>query len=299
MSNQNGRHGTFVLAWGTLRHASLRERVEAASAAGFRAIGMAVPDYLRLLRAGWTDSAIGDLLAEHDVKIDEIEVLFGFAGPPGPANVPERPGLVYADQETEATAFHLADVYGARHLQATGRFGASDPGEEVGLAFRALCDRADQHGLRVALECVPYTDIRDVGSAGSVVAEADRPNGGLCIDAWHFFRSRSSFQDLAEVDPARIFMVQLSDGPVVPEDDNLARDAIHNRRCPGDGEFDLVRFLSTLSSNGAPPALSVEVYSDHLDLLEPRAAAALAGDASRTVMDEALRANEVDGGPPL
>jgi sugar phosphate isomerase/epimerase len=47
--------------------------------------------------------------------------------------------------------------------------------------------------MQVALEFRPYSNIPDVAAAANIVAEADRANGGLCVDTWHFFRAHSAY----------------------------------------------------------------------------------------------------------
>jgi sugar phosphate isomerase/epimerase len=276
----------LVLAWGTVRPASFADRVAAASAAGYPAIGLAVPDYLALRAAGWTDDAMLALLAEHDVRIDEVEVLFGFHAPTGPANLPHRPGLVYADPEVERTAFHLADVFGVRRAQAVGTLDDRPLGPEVAEAFAELCDRAAEHGLQVALEFVPYSSIKDIRTAAAIVEEAGRPNGGLCIDTWHFFRGEPDLEALAAVPADRIQMVQVNDGPAVPDDPDRMADAVHGRRLPGDGAFDLAAFVAALDRPGVAPAISVEVYSDALHRRPSADAARMARDATIALLDK-------------
>jgi sugar phosphate isomerase/epimerase len=271
----------LVLAWGTLR-APFRERVAAAAGAGFRRIGLMLGEYLALRAAGWSDAALQEVLDEHSVAISEVEVLFGFAAPPGPAGVAERPGLVYNDPELERAAFHLADVFGVPTVQVAGTFSAPPPAADVAQAFGLLCDRAAAHGLQVALEFVPYTDIPDVVTAGAIIAAAGRPNGGLCVDSWHFYRGRPDLEALGGVPADRIFLIQLR-----PDDANRRHDAVRNRRVPGAGEFDLLAWLRAMDRPGLDATVSVEVYSDALAGLEPAAAASLAFTATREVLARA------------
>jgi sugar phosphate isomerase/epimerase len=279
------------LAWGTLR-APFRERVAAAAGAGFGRIGLMLREYLALRAEGWSDAALQAVLDEHSVAISEVEVLFGFAAPSGPVGVAERPGLVYNDPELERAAFHLADVFGVPAVQAAGTFSAPPPAADAAEAFGLLCDRAAAHGLRVALEFVPYTDIPDVVTAGAIVAAAGRPNGGLCVDSWHFYRGQPDLEALRAVPADRIFMIQINDGPIRPDDANRRHDTLHSRRVPGEGEFDLLAWLRAMNRPGLNAAVSVEVYSDALARLEPAEAASRAFAATRAVMARADESKE-------
>ena len=51
-----------------------------------------------------------------------------------------------------------------------------------------VADRAADIGVLVHLEPIPFMPIKDAVTALEVVAEADRPNLGIQIDAWHHFR---------------------------------------------------------------------------------------------------------------
>nr|WP_223187650.1 sugar phosphate isomerase/epimerase [Streptomyces sp. CBMA29] len=290
------------MAWGTVRDASFPDRVAAARRAGYEGIGLAIPYYRDLLAQGWKDRDLAAVLAEWDVRINEVEVLFGFHGAPGrPAGVPSRPGLVYADPELERTAFHLADTFGVPFAQTVGTFDArpvADPGPvadarpvgpEVVDAFGELCDRAAAHGLRVALEFVPYSSIPDLASGLAVTAAADRDNGGLCVDSWHFFRGDPDLELLRTAPPERVFMVQFNDGPVPPVDPDRMVDAVHHRVLPGEGDFDLRAFVAALERPGVEAPFSVEVYSDALRSRPTSEVARRAADATRALVASAAR----------
>jgi sugar phosphate isomerase/epimerase len=271
----------LVLAWGTVHYASFPDRVLAAAEAGFPSIGLSVGEYRALLVEGWLDHQIRTVLAEHDVAIDEVEVLMGIGSEPGPANLPERPGLIYADPLVEQTALHIATTFGARRIQAVGEFSSRVAGGETVAAFAALCDRVAVSNIQIALEFVPYSNIADVAIAADIIERAQRDNGGICVDAWHFFRGSRDFETLKALDPSRVFMIQVNDGPAVPVDENRMRDAVHHRLCPGEGEFDLERFLEALDRTGMHSAVSVEIYSDQLNQLPTMAAASRAANSTR------------------
>ncbi|MFT4289142.1 sugar phosphate isomerase/epimerase family protein [Nocardioides sp.] len=273
----------LVLAWGTVRGATFPDRVAAARGAGYDAIGLAIPYYRALRAEGWTDRELAAVLAEWDVRVNEVEVLFGFHGVPGPAGIASRPGLVYADPEVERTAFHLAETFEVPFAQTVGTFDTGPIGPEVAEAFGALCDRAATYGLRVALEFVPYSSIPDLEAGLAVVTEADRDNGGLCIDSWHFFRGRPDWDLLGSVPAERVFMIQVNDGPVPPVDPDRMVDAVHHRVLPGEGDFDLGSFVAALDRPGVEPVVSIEVYSDELWRRPTSEAARRAAEATRTV----------------
>ena len=103
------------------------------------------------------------------------------------------------------------------------------------------------------------------------------------MDAWHHFRSGADAAALRDGPGDRILGVQLSDGPLAPED-NLPLAALHDRLLPGAGDLDLVGFVRTLQEIGAPAPIGVEVFSDGLATVETVEVGRRAGAAVRRVL---------------
>jgi sugar phosphate isomerase/epimerase len=156
--------------------------------------------------------------------------------------------------------------------------------DEAAAAFARLCDRAAEHGLLVHLEFLPWSRIPDLATAWQVVHAADRPNGGIMLDAWHYFRSAPDGALLRSIPGSSILGVQLCDAPAVPETNPL-HATLHERLLPGDGELALPTLLADLEATGTDAPLGVEVFSDALHALPPEDAGRLAGVAVRRVRD--------------
>ncbi len=276
----------LILSYGTVRPAAFPDRVAAAAEAGYWGLGLTIAEYRRLAGDGWSDDEISAVLADFGVVWAELEMIAGFAAPSGPANVPQRPALRYADPDDERTAFHIADTFGTRHLQVTGAFGDVPLEPHASDAFARLCDRAADHDLLIALEFVPYTNVPDVATALTIVESAGRPNGGLCVDSWHYFLGSRGTLDEDVV--RRTVMVQVNDGIDLRPDQDRMHEAIHSRLCPGEGEFDLTTLLGAMLLAHVP--ISVEIFSDSLTRRSTRDAATIAADATRAVLAR------VDGG---
>ena len=113
-------------------------------------------------------------------------------------------------------------------------FGGTWSLDEAAAAFAGLCDRAAEHGLLVHLEFLPWSKIPDLATAWQIIRGADRPNGGLMLDAWHYFRSGPDSTLLRSIPGASILGVQLSDAPAAPEPEPL-QATLHARLLPGQG----------------------------------------------------------------
>jgi sugar phosphate isomerase/epimerase len=82
----------------------------------------------------------------------------------------------------------------------------------------------------------------------------------------------------------RIASVQIDDGPIEPVDSDYLTDTTHHRRVPGDGEFDLARFLTIFDGTKAPLPLSLEVINDDLLRLPAAEAAQRIADGARAMI---------------
>jgi sugar phosphate isomerase/epimerase len=178
----------------------------------------------------------------------------------------------------EPELFAVAEAVGARSLNAVDIFGGTWSLDDAAAAFAGLCDRAAEHGLLVHLEFLPWSRIPDLAAARQVVRTADRPNGGVMLDAWHYFRSGSDGELLRSMPGASILGIQLCDAPATPEPNPL-HATLHERLLPGDGELALTALLADLRVTSTTAPLGVEVFSDVLHALDPVEVGQLAGAA--------------------
>ena len=282
-----GATATSVLCSGTLRPGiPLAERAAAATAGGFGAISLWGRDYEDARAEGLRDEDIRLILADHGLSVAELDPAWWW--PPGAADV-HVPAEFDASRIFgfgEAELFAIADAVGARSLNAVDVLGGDWTLEQAAEAFAGLCQRAAEHGLLVHLEFLPWSKIPDLATAWRVVRQADQPNGGLTVDAWHYFRSGSAGTDLLRDIPGeRILALQLCDAPVTPEADPL-HATLHERRLPGEGELDLPALVADLRATGTGAPWGVEVFSDALDALPSEDAGRRAGAALRRVVDD-------------
>ena len=142
---------------------------------------------------------------------------------------------------------------GARHVLVAG----NDPDESRLVAnFAALAALAAPLHLSLALEPMPWTDVRDVHAARRVVEASGARNAGILVDAIHFDRAGNVPADLAGVPPARLPYAQLCDAPAArPRDtETLLHQARAERLMPGDGGLDLAGLVRAL-----PPAIPISL----------------------------------------
>jgi sugar phosphate isomerase/epimerase len=256
------------------------DRVAAAGAAGFQGLSLWVRDYRAGRAGGLSDADMRALLDDHGVAIGELAAAWWWL-PGTPEAVPGE--LAAAFEFDERDVFAIADALGARSLNAVDVFGADWRVADAAEAFAGLCDRANEHGLLVHVEFLPWSRIPDLGSAWEIVRLADRPNGGVLVDSWHFARSGSDVALLRSLPGDKVLGIQLDDAPAATEAD-LINATMHERLLPGDGELDLGELIEALRATGTTSPWGVEVFSDELHALPASDAAARAGNALRSVL---------------
>lgn len=258
---------------------SFEDRVAAAAAAGFAGIGLVADDYAALRSSGHTDADLRAVLDRYGIRVLEIEFLFDWAlADPRPAPA----------SHAEATLHAMAKTFAPHHLNV-GVLESADalpPLDVVAERFAGVCDRAAEHGTRVALEFLPWTGLADLATAADVVQVAGRANGGVLIDAWHYFRGRPDPARLRSLPAADVVAVQLDDADpdvVGP----LFEDTMLRRRLPGDGSFDLIGLVQTLDDIGVAVPYSVEIMSTAEQALPVEDAARRAHEAAATTLADA------------
>jgi sugar phosphate isomerase/epimerase len=109
----------------------------------------------------------------------------------------------------------------------------------------AVADLAAPLGVRLALEFIPVSAVRDLAQGLRIVDATGRDNVGLVVDALHLWRSGGTLADVQAADPERLFAVQLCDAPLASPKD-LKAEMRGRRLLPGDGEFDLAGLLAVM-----------------------------------------------------
>ena len=276
-----------MLCSGTIgRDVAFRDRLAAASEAGFEAVSLWGRDYHRARRDGHSDADIKKMLDDHGLAVAEIDPAWWWTPGADDVRIPPELDTLEVFRYGEDELLRIADAVGARSLNAAEVLGGTWSIEQAAEAFAWLCDRAAEHGLLVHLEWLAWSRIPDLATAWDVVRLADRPNGGLNVDVWHCARTGTTPDQLRHIPGRRVLAVQVDDGPETAEDD-LLHATLHERLLPGDGALDVVGFLGALADNEVNAPVGVEVFSDALHAEGARAAALRAAHSTRRAMASA------------
>ena len=134
--------------------------------------------------------------------------------------------------------------------------------------LRQLAIRAGAHGIRIAFEALAWgRHISGYARAWQVVAAADHPQLGICLDSFHILSLRHDTRPIRALPGEKVFFLQLADAPALRMDPfPWSR---HHRCFPGQGGFDLTGFLSDVLACGYRGPWSLEVFNDVFRQADP------------------------------
>jgi 4-hydroxyphenylpyruvate dioxygenase len=118
--------------------------------------------------------------------------------------------------------------------------------------------------MRIAYEALAWgRHVNTWSQSWDVVRRGDHPALGLCLDSFHVL-SRTpepeAISPISEIPGDKIFFLQLADAPLMSMD--VLQWSRHHRLFPGQGEFDLPRFVDHVLTAGYAGPLSLEVFND-------------------------------------
>jgi sugar phosphate isomerase/epimerase len=249
----------------------LRERIEAASAAGFRGFGLLSAD-LPAAEQEYGLGGIRTMLDDNGIVDLELEGI-PYWWDDG-AHREESDRIRYA-------LLTAAEALGARHIKVTpdGDDAPWDPGH-WGEKLAELAAQADDVGTRLGLEFFPWSNVKTLHDGLRLVENAGHHAAGVVIDVWHIERAHTPVADLASVPQNRIIGVELNDAdPHVVG--TLFEDTVHRRRYCGEGGFNLTGIITALRTAGWTGPWGVEILSAEHRSLPVREALSRAAASAR------------------
>ena len=240
------------------------EQVSVAAQAGYSHVGLRlIPVAGQPVIHALDASEVERRLTDTGVGVLDVEV---FRLTPQ-TNVKEFEAVMATAQRLGATELlvHGADSNEARLIET----------------FRRLCDLAARYGLSANLEPMPWVEVSNLAKAMRIVDGAARANGGLLVDAIHFFRAGDSPQALAKVPRKFLRYMQLCDARAErpPDLQEIIRQARSDRLFPGQGGLDLKGLLCALPSE-IPISLEIPISRK----MEPLERASRALEAARAIL---------------
>ena len=144
---------------------------------------------------------------------------------------------------------------------------ASQDLDHLARDLRKLAMLAIPFGIRIAYEGLSWgRTVNEFTTAWDVICRADCPNLGIGIDSFHILAANTSLDRMDDLDPAKIFLVQLSD--FMWQETRTFEERMATARTfrvfPGEGVHtdDLVRMVLKLDALGYQGDYSFEVFND-------------------------------------
>ncbi len=231
---------------------TLEEKLAAAAQVGFDGVEIFESD---LLNSPLRPAEVRRRAADLGLTIDLYQPFRDFEGVP-----PERlaDNLRRAEQKFDV----MADL-GVDTLLVCSSVAAETDGDDKLAASQLaeLADAAAAHGMRVAYEALAWgRHVDDYRHAWEIVAAADHPALGVCLDSFHILSRGDDPAGIRDIPGDKIFFLQLADAPRLRMD--VLQWSRHYRCFPGQGDFDLAGFVGHVLAAGYRGPLSLEVFND-------------------------------------
>ncbi|WP_432489065.1 sugar phosphate isomerase/epimerase and 4-hydroxyphenylpyruvate domain-containing protein [Kineococcus sp. SYSU DK018] len=258
---------------------ALEEKLRAVAAAGFDAVEVFEPDLLAsperpaALRRRVEDLGLSVSLFQPFRDVDDVD----------PAAVARSAHRLHRKCEVALElGTDLVLVCSAVHP------GAVRDDALLAEQLHAAAEVAASHGVRLAYEALAWgAHVSDYRHAARLVAAADHPSLGNCLDSFHVLSRGDDPADIASIPAEQVFFYQIADAP------RLSMDVLplsrHHRCFPGQGEFDLERFHAAVVGSGYRGPVSLEVFNDLARQADPTATAVDAMRSLRHLRDRTFR----------
>ena len=228
------------------------EKMAAIAAAGFDGIEIFENDFLAF---DGSPRDAGQLVRDHGLEITLFQPFRDFEGMPEPqrSRTFDRAERKF-DLMGELGADLVLICSNVSPLSLGGIDRAADDLAELG-------DRAEKRGIRVGYEALAWgRHINDHRDAWEIVRRAGHPNIGLIVDSFHTLARELDPNSIRSIPGDKIFFVQLADAPAIDMD--LFHWSRHYRCMPGEGDLDVVRFMSAVAATGYDGYVSLEIFND-------------------------------------
>jgi sugar phosphate isomerase/epimerase len=263
----------------------LEARLKAVRAAGFTQIMLAARDIV-----GHPDGMEVAIQAVRDsgLRVTGFQVLRDFEGLSG--------HLHSYKVEIAKQMILMAHALGAKVLLAcssTSQHATADV-DAIARDLRKLAMLAIPYGLRVAYEGLSWgRHINEYHQSWDAVQRADCPNLGIGIDSYHIMATQTPLDMLDDIDPAKIYLVQLADfmWNEVRTPQERMETARHFRVFPGEGVHSeaLTALVLKLDALGYRGDYSFEVFNDDYQQLPLPFVAQRAWDSAVWLAEGVLR----------
>lgn len=227
------------------------ERVEAAAKAGYKGVGLIHAD-MQATREKIGLKEMRRILDANGMPHVELEFITHWFS---------SDELRVASDKVRHELFEAAEVLRARDVKIAPEFDATGIDlPHVTDSFAEICRDAARYGTKIALEIMPFSNVKTMQTARAIVEGAAQPNGGLLLDIWHIARGGIAYEEVAKVPKQYVVSVELDDADAEIVG-SLWEDTIYQRRLCGEGVLNPPAFIDAIEKTGFDSFYSVEVIS--------------------------------------
>ncbi|MBP2368220.1 sugar phosphate isomerase/epimerase and 4-hydroxyphenylpyruvate domain-containing protein [Pseudonocardia parietis] len=238
---------------------TLEDKLDAAAVAGFDGVEIFAPD---LVADPLPPAGIGARCRDLGLSIDLYQPLRDIDS--------TDPDRFAANLRRAEATFDVMAGLGADTVlvcSSVAPDAVADPDRLAG-QLHTLAGRAHERGIRIAYEALAWgRHVNTWDASWRAVQAGDHPALGLCLDSFHVLARGSDPAPIAGVERDKLFFLQLADARELSMD--VLSWSRHHRLFPGQGGFDLPRFLAPVLRAGYTGPLSLEVFNDVFRQADP------------------------------
>jgi sugar phosphate isomerase/epimerase len=227
---------------------SFQDRVEAASSAGFRGVGLWHRDIEHCLQQ-LSLQEMKQILYDNGIRHIELAFVEDWF------QDDERKRI--ADQRLRFL-LEASAVLDARHIKVGDFNNTPCPMTQIIDAFAAICNEAANYGATIGFEFMKRAMIHSWADCLTMVESAGADNGGLIVDIAHVMHLGISLDEVTALPSRYLINAELSDG-ILSDGAQPFTPAI--RRFCGEGEFDIRGFIQAVRATGYSGPWAIEVLS--------------------------------------
>ncbi|KQR70859.1 4-hydroxyphenylpyruvate dioxygenase [Arthrobacter sp. Leaf337] len=231
---------------------TLKEKMQACAIAGFDGIEIFEQD---LVTSSLSPEDIRKMAADLGLTLDLYQPFRDFD------SVPED--VLAANLRRAEAKFKLMSRLGMDTILVCSNVGtaAIDDDSLRAEQLARLAGLAGDHGVKVAYEALAWGKyVNDYEHAHRLVETVDHPNLGTCLDSFHILSRDWDTAPIESFSADKIFFVQVADAPKLSMD--VLSWSRHYRVFPGEGQFELAKFMGHVVRAGYTGPVSLEVFND-------------------------------------
>jgi 4-hydroxyphenylpyruvate dioxygenase len=231
---------------------TLKEKMQACAIAGFDGIEIFEQD---LVTSPLNPEDVRTMAADLGLGLDLYQPFRDFDG--------VTPDLLKANLRRAEAKFKLMSRLGMDTILVCTNVATAtiDDDDLRASQLSELAELAGDHGVKVAYEALAWGKyVNDYEHAYRLVEMVDHPNLGTCLDSFHILSRDWDTAPIEKIDAEKIFFVQVADAPKLSMD--VLSWSRHYRVFPGEGQFELAKFMGHVVRAGYTGPVSLEVFND-------------------------------------